>query len=241
MNTSSPIAWVAGATGYTGRALVAHARTSGRTVHAHIRPDSPQLARHRRHFEQELGVQVEVLAWDPDALREALARVRPTEVYALLGTTKAKARAAAKAGAKPADYAAVDVGLTLMLMNACLEAEIRPRFVYLSALGADVDASSEYMRARGQVEEALSANSLPYTILRPSFISGPDREERRLGERIGATLSDAILGVIGALGGRRIHDRYRSFDATTLARVLVDLAGNPATENLVIETKTFQG
>ncbi len=240
MQTISPTAWIAGATGYTGRSLVAHARTTGRRVHAHVRPDSPRLAEHRRRFEQELGAQVEVVAWDPDALQEALARVRPTEVYALLGTTKARAKAAAKAGAAPADYAAVDVGLTLMLMHACLKADLRPRFVYLSALGASADASSAYMRARGQVEEALRASGLPTTIVRPSFISGPDRDEARPAERIGATLSDAFLGAIGALGGGRIRDRYRSIDAATLARALVDLAADPAAENQIIEADALR-
>ncbi|MBA3548122.1 MAG: hypothetical protein H0T76_16695 [Nannocystis sp.] len=41
----SPIAWVAGATGYTGRALVAALRAQNITTHAHVRPDSPALER----------------------------------------------------------------------------------------------------------------------------------------------------------------------------------------------------
>ncbi len=240
MRTSSPTTWIAGATGYTGRSVVAHTCTTNRQVHAHLRPDSPHIDQHRHHFEQELGAHVEIIPWDPGALQEALARVRPTEVYALLGTTKARAKAAVKAGAKPADYAAIDVGLTLMLMRACLEAELRPRFVYLSALGASVDAGSAYMRARGQVEEALRASGLPYTIVRPSFISGPDREERRPGERIGATVSDALLGAIGALGGGRIRDRYRSIDAAALARALVELAADPSAENKIIEPHSLR-
>jgi uncharacterized protein YbjT (DUF2867 family) len=237
--STSRVAWIAGATGYTGRELVAHARSAGARVHAHVRPDSPRLAAHQRRFEDELGAHVERTPWEPDALREALARTQPSEVYALLGTTKARARAAAKAGAPPADYAAIDVGLTLMLLDACSAAGIRPRFIYLSSLGAQTDASSAYMSARGQVEDAIRASGLPYTIVRPSFISGPDRDERRLGERFGATLSDAVLGVIGALGGGRVRDRYRSIDAAALARAMVELAADPNAVNQVIEANAL--
>jgi len=42
MSTPSPaVAWIAGATGYTGREVVRHASLSGQAVYAHIRPDSP--------------------------------------------------------------------------------------------------------------------------------------------------------------------------------------------------------
>jgi len=234
------VAWIAGATGYSGGEVVAHACAAGTRVHAHVRPDSPRLEDHRRRFEA-LGAQVETTPWEPEALAAALARVQPTEVYALLGTTQARARAAAKAGDPPADYAAVDVGLTLMLLDACTQAGVRPRFVYLSSLGASKTASSAYMRARGEVEDALRTRGLPYTIVRPSFISGPDREEQRLGERIGATISDALLGVVGALGGGRTRDRYRSIDAASLGRALVRLASDPDACDQVIEADGLRG
>jgi uncharacterized protein YbjT (DUF2867 family) len=241
MSAPTPaVAWVAGATGYTGREVVARACALGRRVHAHVRPDSPRLEAHRERFES-LGAIVEATPWERGALATRLAEVQPTEIYALLGTTQARARAAAKSGAPPADYAAVDVGLTLMLYRACEDAGIRPRFVYLSALGAGPKASTAYMRARWEVEAALRAGGLPYTIVRPSFISGPDREERRLGERVGATVGDALLGVVGALGGAKIRDRFRSIDAAGLARALVDLAVDPATAGAIIEADGLRG
>ncbi|MEZ4382907.1 MAG: NAD(P)H-binding protein [Nannocystaceae bacterium] len=237
---ASAVAWVAGATGYTGREVVARACALGRRVHAHVRPDSPSLEAHRERF-TAAGAIVETTPWEREALAARLAEVRPTEVYALLGTTQARARAAAKAGAPAADYAAVDVGMTLMLHRACDDAGLRPRFVYLSALGAQARASTAYMRARWEVEEALRAGPLPYTIVRPSFITGPDREERRLGERVGATVSDALLGLVRAFGGATISDRFRSIDAASLARALVDLAVDPAAVGAVVEADALRG
>jgi uncharacterized protein YbjT (DUF2867 family) len=236
----APVAWIAGATGYTGREVVRHVCLAGGRAHAHIRPDSPSLDRHRARFEG-LGATVEVTPWEPEALRERLSELRPTTVYALLGTTQARARAAAKAGAAPADYSAVDRDLTLMLMRACVDAGLRPRMVYLSALGASAGASSAYMRARGEVEEALRASGLPFTIVRPSFISGPDRDERRIGERLGAILTDCLLGAVGALGGERTRERYRSIDADTLGRGLVRLASDPSAEGQVVEADALRG
>ncbi|MEZ4451330.1 MAG: NAD(P)H-binding protein [Nannocystaceae bacterium] len=230
---SPPVAFVAGATGYTGREVVATACARGIVTHAHVRPDSPNFEATRLRL-SALGATVEPLPWTLGAMTEAMARIRPTQLYYLIGTTKARARAAARAGAAPADYASVDVGLALLLVDACKAVGIRPRFVYLSSLGAGPGARGAYLQARAQVEAALAESGLPYTVVRPSFITGPDREEDRIGERVGAAISDRVLSLVGALGGRQTQQRYRSTDAATLARALVRLAGDPAAEGKVI-------
>lgn len=111
MPPMSQIAWVAGATGYTGRALVAALRAQGVTTHAHVRPDSPALERWRTQF-TALGAVVETTPWELAPLTAALRGCAATQVYGLLGTTRARARAAERSGAAPADYERVDVGLT---------------------------------------------------------------------------------------------------------------------------------
>lgn len=231
---SSEIAWVAGATGYTGRAVVARLAAQGAEVHAHVRPDSSGLVRWQGEFAAQ-GAAVEVVAWEPSAIAEALRRVAPTQVYALLGTTVARARAAVKAGVAPADYQQVDVGLTLMLLNACRTLPRPPRFVYLSSTGVHPQVRGAYMQARARVEDELRKSGVPYTIARPSFITGPDRDEARPLERAGAAVSDAALSVLGLLGARRLAARYRSTTNVALAAALVRAAGDPAAENRVLE------
>ena len=238
--TSPPIAWVAGAPGYTGHEVVRALRERGVSVHAHVRPDSSRLAEWSDRF-TALGAQVEATPWTDDDQIAALARVRPTMVFALLGTTQRRARAAAQAGAPAADYAAVDVGLTLMLLRAALAAGTRPRFVYLSSLGVGPDARGAYLQARWQVEEALRASGLPFTIARPSFITGPDREESRPAERIASIVGDAALGALALVGARRLHARYRSNTAQGLARALVRLAADPAAEGKVVLAEDLHG
>jgi uncharacterized protein YbjT (DUF2867 family) len=109
----------------------------------------------------------------------------------------------------------------------------RPRFVYLSSVGVTPRTRNPYLRARAKLEADLRGSGLPFTIARPAMITGPDREEDRAGERFGAVAGDALLAVVGAFGGRRLRDRYRSTDAKTLAAGLVDVALHPAFEGAI--------
>ena len=156
-------------------------------------------------------------------------------------TTRAGGGAAARPGAAPADYERVDVGLTLMLLAAAQAAGNRPRFVYLSATGVRGPADGNaYMRARGRVEAAVRSSGLPFTIARPSFITGGDRDESRPMERVGAAVTDATLGLVGLLGGSRVRDRYRSTTNTALAAALVRSAADPRALDRVLDSEDLR-
>jgi uncharacterized protein YbjT (DUF2867 family) len=47
------------------------------------------------------------------------------------------------------------------------------RFVYVSAIGADLDSRFAYHRTKAQAEETVKASGIPYTILRSSLVIGP--------------------------------------------------------------------
>ena len=233
--------FVAGATGYVGRATVeAAASIAAVRAVAHVRPDSPTRATWRARFEA-LGAAVDVTPWDEDALAATLARVRPAAVFALLGTTRRR-------GAASGDtYESVDYGLTALLFRAAVRAAraadgaaraadgAAPRFVYLSAVGADAGSRNPYLAVRGRFERELRAGPLPWTIVRPSFITGPDRDESRPAERIGAAVVDALLAPAAVLGARRMADRYRSITGAALAASLVRLADDPRAAGVVLE------
>jgi hypothetical protein len=72
-------------------------------------------------------------------------------------------------------------------------------------------------------------------IARPSFITGPDRDESRPAERLGAAVVDALAAPARLFGGRRLADRYRSTTAAELAAALVRLAADPAAAGRVLE------
>jgi uncharacterized protein YbjT (DUF2867 family) len=228
-------AFVAGATGYTGRAVVRALAARGVSAVAHVRPDSPRLADWRARFAG--AAEVDATPWDAAALAGTLARLRPAVVFALLGTTRA--RAGREGIADP--YETVDYGLTRLLLDAALASGARPRFVYLSAVGVGPRARGGYLAVRWRFEQELRASGLPYVIARPSFITGPDREEHRPAERAGAAAADLLLGAAGALGARRLRDRYRSVTADALAAALVRLALDPAATAVVAETEALRG
>jgi nucleoside-diphosphate-sugar epimerase len=226
-------AFVAGATGYTGHEVVRLLSARGVETHAHVRPDSPRLEGWRGRF-GALGARTDATPWDEGALTATLRRVAPDAVFALLGTTRARGRAAAARGARET-YESVDYGLTALLLRASVASGARPRFVYLSAVGVTDGARNRYVAARARVERELRASGLPFTIVRPSFITGPDREEDRPLERAAARAADAALGLAAALGARAVADRYRSMTARALAERLVALAFDPAAEGATVE------
>ncbi|WP_242339692.1 SDR family oxidoreductase [Anaeromyxobacter sp. SG66] len=226
-------AFVAGATGYTGREVVRALRAAGVRTVAHVRPDSASAGAWRARF-AALGAEVDSTPWAGPAMAATLARVRPTLVFALLGTTRRRARAAARHGVTES-YASVDYGLTRLLLDAAVASGARPRFVYLSSARVHEGTRSAYLSARARLERDLRASGLPFVVARPAFVTGPDRDEPRPLERAAARVSDAALSVASRLGARRLAARWRSTSGAALASALVRLALDPGAEGRVVE------
>lgn len=230
---------MAGATGYTGRAVVHRLRAQGIDVVAHVRPDSPSLDVWRHRFES-LGARVDVTPWEALAMQSALTALRPELVFGLLGTTKARARRARRQQGRVENYATVDVGLTTMLYHAARRSGARPKFVYLSSAGVRPGTRNEYLAARALVERTLQEGDLPWIIARPAFISGRDRDEFRLAERMGVWVLDRLVGLLGRLGARRMSERHRSTTPGILADALVRLALDPQSEGRIYESEELR-
>ena len=236
-------AFVAGATGYTGREVVRALHARGVRAVAHVRPDSPRLEEWRARFAEQ-GAEVDATPWDEAAMIATLKRLRPDVVFALLGTTRARAKEAAKRDedASRQSYEAVDYGLSAILLHAAIEAGNKPRFVYLSAMGVSDEARGAYFQVRARLERELRASGLPYTIARPSFITGEgERDSPRPMERIGASMADALLGAAALVGAKGLRDKYASIDPKVLAEGLVRGALDPAGGDRVLETDALRG
>ena len=227
-----PIAFVAGATGYAGREVVRALAERGVDTVAHVRPDSPRLAEWRQRI-TDLGARADATPWSTPAMSARLAALRPTHVFALLGTTRARAAAAARTGHASADYEAVDYGLSVLLLRAAAALAPAPRFVYLSSIGASLTTGNAYLRVRGRVETEVMGSGLPYLIVRPSFITGPDRDESRPAERVSAAVLDAGTRLLAGLGARRLRARYRPRSGAELAAAIVRLSLEPGPSRIV--------
>ncbi len=232
-----PVAFVAGATGYVGREVVRQLGASGTaSVVAHVRPDSSRLSEWQQRF-AAMGAAVDTSSWEPKALREALAQHSPQWVFALIGTTKQRANAEGIA----APYQSVDYGLTKLLVDAVVAAGVSSRFVYLSSVGASATSRSAYLQARWQAEQAVRDSGARFTIARPSFITGADRDDDRWGERLMARVTSGALGVAGMLGATTLRDRYRPTTNVALAAALIRLARDPSAEGATLESEALHG
>lgn len=236
------MAIVAGATGFTGREVVRELVARNVRTFAHVRPDSLRIGEWRARF-SAAGAAVDSTPWDEESMAATLARVEPDVVFGLLGTTRARAKAERAATGKEISYETVEFGLTAILVRAAKTGGNRPRFVYLSAAGTpdgDRPPLSAYGAARWKAEREVKMSGLPYVIARPSFISGPGRDEPRLGEKLGVAAADGALKVARVFGLGRLAGRYRSTTAETLARALVRLAFDPAAANRVYESESLR-
>jgi uncharacterized protein YbjT (DUF2867 family) len=211
-------AFVAGATGLTGREVVRVLRERGVDVHAHVRPDSRELDAWRRRF-GALGAEVDTTPWTDDAMRTRLSALAPTHVFALLGTTKKRGRASGHADT----YESVDYGLSAMLLRASVACGSRPRFVYLSSMGVTATTKNPYLAVRHRLESELRASGLSWFAARPSFIVGERDEDRPL-EKVGSAVGDGLLALVGLLGAKKMRESYRSQTGAELAQALVKLA-----------------
>jgi len=238
-------AFVAGATGYVGGAVVDLLAARGVETWAHVRPDSSRLDEQRKRFEGA-GAHVDTTPWDLDAMAARFAELRPDVVFGCIGTTRARKRAASDPSKET--YEAIDYGLTSILISASAALEEPPRFCYLSSAGTAPNTGSSYLAARWKAEGELRDSGLPFTIARPAFISGPNREENRPGERFGAIVSDAVLNAAAAVGMRNLRDRWASLTNDELAAALVHFALDPDGANRILDahqlrvaSKTVQG
>ncbi len=227
-------AFVLGATGFVGREVVRQLCVRGGKPVAHVRPDSSKLDDWRTKF-GELGAVVDASPWDASALAKSLREHRATALYILIGTTRGKAKSEQVSGDI---YQQIDLGLTKIAVEAAKQAVgsgsagQQIRLVYLSSVGADASARSAYMKARGLAEDAVRASGLPWVIARPSLIVG-ERDEVRLGEKVGAGIGDGVLAVAGLLGGKRLRAKYKSTSADVLASALIRLAEATEHDRLV--------
>ena len=149
---------VTGATGFIGRRVVARLTAVGRQVRCLVRP---------AYKERWLppGVSVHMVAGDLadlPALRVALQDVDSVVHLASIWTER---------GLRT--FESVNYQGTLNLLEAAKEVGAS-RIVFMSHAGADRNSAFAFLRSKGLAEEAIKLSHLRYTILRPSWVYGPD-------------------------------------------------------------------
>ncbi len=101
-------------------------------------------------------------------------------------------------------------------------------FIYNSSLGADAQAKSFYLQVKGRVENDLAALGFrTLGIVRPSFLDGGARPEKRSGEAIAIFFAKMLAPLI--------PKRYRTVSTSKVASAMWALAKSQAHGSVVVE------
>jgi len=193
---------VLGGTGFIGRHVVARLVAAGHRVTVLTRRRA--AARHLI-----LLPTVDVVEGDPlDAATLARLAVPVSAVTNLAGILHER-------GAQT--FARVHVELPRLIVDACRTAGVQ-RIVHMSALGADAQGPSRYLRSKGEGEAIVEASGLDWTIFRPSVVFG--REDRFL--NLFAKLAAALPVLAVASPGARFQPVYVRDVAACVQHALAD-------------------
>lgn len=149
---------VLGGTGFVGSHLVKHLANQGHRI---------KLLTRNREPHKVLGLLPGV------TLREADIRDPKTLADQFAGCNAVINLVGILNGSE-AEFRAVHAELPRRVAAACQQASV-PRLLHMSALNADPEGPSVYLRSKGEGEQAvLATEGLQVTVLRPSIIFGPD-------------------------------------------------------------------
>jgi len=235
-------AFVAGATGYVGRILVELLMEHCVETVAHIRPDQSEIDSWVNHF-HSVGATIDLTNWEQVEMSNTLARIKPTIVFALLGSHKSRMRTKRNRRPNPFvdSYEAVDYGLNVMLARAAASAGSNPRLVFISSVNAKEKTGNDFYKTRWQTEEFIKKTRLPYTIVRsPAIKNGGRTDSRSKKEDVKVMLKDGLYALAGVGGASKIEKRLTSISNENIADALFKAAFSPNCSNKILLPEDYR-
>ncbi len=202
--------FVAGATGYVGRPLVARLLERGHRVRALARPGS----------ESKLPAGCEIVRGNALEKSTFAPGVRGCDTFVqLVGVSH-------PSPAKAAEFRSIDLASAKASAKAAREADV-PHFVYVS-VAQPAPAMKAYVEARAEAEAYIRSLGLNATFLRPWYVLGPGHRWPYL-LLPGYWIAERLPG---------IRDTARRIGLVTLAQMvsaLVEAVENPARGIRIVE------
>ena len=159
---------ILGATGLTGNLLLEHLIAD---------KNYSKIKLFSRNSVNVTSDKIQEFIIDLLALEDSAKDFVADEVFCCIGTTAAKTK-------DKKLYKAIDYGIPVKAAKIAKENGITT-FIVMSSMGADANSAVFYNRTKGQMERYVLKQRINNTyVLRPSLIGG-DRNEFRLGEKIG--------------------------------------------------------
>jgi uncharacterized protein YbjT (DUF2867 family) len=198
------IAWIAGANGLTGRALIDLLIATPDYVRS--------FAITRRPLARQHGRLANRVVPNFALITSALAGQKCDDAYCCIGSTLATAGSAAA-------FRAADLDAVVAFARAAQTAGAG-RFLVVSAVGADPSARNFYLKVKGEMEAAVIALGFPgVDIAQPGLLLGGERSDSRPGE----TLGRMVMPWVNPLLRGGLSD-YRGIDAADVAAGLLGAA-----------------
>ncbi|HSP54982.1 MAG TPA: complex I NDUFA9 subunit family protein [Dehalococcoidia bacterium] len=209
---------VAGGTGFVGGAIVRELARRGASVAVLSREPA-------RHADRFPGLNVEYRkgdVTDPASLSSALIGIE------VVISSQQFPNSPIEDPKKGYTFEKVDAEGTENLMSAAKQGGVR-RLIYLSGAGAAPDAPYHWFRAKWRAETAVRDSGITYTIIRPSWVYGPD--DVALNRFLGMSRFLPFVPLIGAAGKQRLQPVF----IDDVARAVAGFLEKPAAENKVFE------
>lgn len=144
-------------------------------------------------------------------LENDLAKIQAHDVYCCLGTT-------IKLAGSQESFKKIDFSLVVSIAEF-MRKQGAEQFIVISSMGADPNSKVFYSQVKGGMEQDLQKLSYPCVkIIRPSLLLG-ERDEFRLGEKIGVILAPVLKPFL--MGGLK---KYRPVEAEKVAMFMVKVA-----------------
>ncbi|WP_418604336.1 NAD(P)H-binding protein [Hwangdonia sp.] len=142
------------------------------------------------------------------------------EVFCCIGTT-------AKKTPDKQLYKKIDFGIPVTAAKLA-KANGIPTFLVISSLGANAQSSIFYSKTKGEMEQAVLSEKIEKThVFQPSIIGG-DRQEKRIGEKIGLL----VIKLLQPLFFGRLK-KYRITKAKDIAQAMINLANSTSTKTII--------
>jgi len=209
---------VAGGTGFVGAAIVRELRRRGQPI-AVLTRDTSRAQERFPDLDLEFR---EGDVRDPDTLAEA---VRGVE--AVIGCVQFP-NSPIENPSRGHTFEEVDAKGTENLVEAAKAAGVR-RYVYLSGAGAAPDTEFGPFRAKWRAETAVRDSGITYTILRPSWVYGP--EDKALNRFLGMSRFLPFVPLIGNAGKQRLQPVFIDDIGRAVAEALI----HPTADDQVFE------